>query len=72
MLALLPRKDSLEYGEAMDSPYLQISSLCGVFRGDEPNRLGALDFWLLKADGVPFTTAVSQFSFSLVLWTLVQ
>ena len=70
VLALLPRKDSLEYGEATDSPYLQSSSLCGVFRGDELNRLAALDFRLLKADGVPFTAAVSQFSFSLVFWTL--
>ena len=44
VLALLPAKDTLEYGEALDTPYLQSSALCGVFRGDQLNRLGSLDF----------------------------
>ncbi len=70
VLALLPARDTLEYGEALDTPYLQSSALCGVFRGDELNRLGSLDFRLLKADGTPFTGSVSPFSFSLVFWSL--
>ena len=70
VLALLPTKDTLEFREALDSPYLQSSALCGVFRGDELNRLGSLDFRLLQADGSSFTGGVSPFSFSLVFWTM--
>ncbi len=70
VLAMLPARDTQEYGEALDTPYLQSSTLCGVFRGDELNRLGSLDFRLLKADGTPFTAAVTPYSFSLVFWTL--